>query len=52
MREAVERQIAEGATEDEAAAIDPRSTGGSRATRARLEMAVRRTYPELAPGLD
>ena len=53
VREAVERQIAQGATEDEAvAAIDlpqyRRFQGYSRA----MEMAVRRTYLELTTGLD
>ena len=53
VREAVERQIAQGATEDESvAAIDlpqyRRFQGYSRA----MEMAVRRTYLELTTGLD
>ena len=53
VREAVERQIAQGATEEEAvAAIDlpqyRRFQGYSRA----MEMAVRRTYLELTTGLD
>ena len=53
VREAVERQIARGATEDEAlAAIDlpqyQRFQGYSTA----MEMAVRRTYLELTTGLD
>ena len=53
VREAVERQIEEGATEDQAAAeIDlpqyQRFQGYARA----MEMAVRRTYQELTAGLD
>ena len=53
VREAVARQIEQGATEDEAAAaIDlpqyRRFQGYSRA----MEMAVRRTYQELTVGLD
>ena len=53
VREAVQRQIEEGATEDEAAAaIDlPQCRHFQGYSRA-MEMAIRRTYQELTVGLD
>lgn len=53
VREAVERQIAEGATEDEAvAAIDLPQYRRFQGYSTAMEMAVRRTYLELTTGLD
>ena len=52
MREVVERQIAEGATEDEAVAADlPQYRQFRRYARA-MEMAIRRTYLALTTGPD
>ena len=53
VREAVERQIAQGATEDEAVAgVDLPQYRRFQGYSTAMEMAVRRTYLELTTGLD